>query len=219
MAGRLGGFTTADVAWVPQHPVMVAPTVLDEIRLYLDGPRPETGLPTRRRRCRRRRHSRRRCGARAASRRPWRGAPGREAPGRTEPGGAAARGTGPRTGADRGRRHGTAARRTHRPSGPRICHRSAAPSPASGARSRCCSWRTTGRRVNSRRLVPVAPGASTAGRAAVLPARLRAGGAQAVAAATVAGCRRGTSRGSGAGRPPPGPRRPSAGSALRSLPA
>ena len=42
MSGRLGGFTTADVAWVPQHPVMVASTVLDEIRLYLgvpaDGP-------------------------------------------------------------------------------------------------------------------------------------------------------------------------------------
>ena len=35
MTGRLEGFTTADLAWVPQHPVMVAPTVLDEIRLYL----------------------------------------------------------------------------------------------------------------------------------------------------------------------------------------
>ncbi len=35
VTGRLEGFTTADVAWVPQHPVMVAPTVLDEIRLYL----------------------------------------------------------------------------------------------------------------------------------------------------------------------------------------
>ncbi|MEC5179951.1 thiol reductant ABC exporter subunit CydD [Arthrobacter sp. CG_A4] len=33
--GRLEGFTTADLAWVPQHPVMVAPTVLDELRLYL----------------------------------------------------------------------------------------------------------------------------------------------------------------------------------------
>lgn len=35
ITGRLEGFTTADLAWVPQHPVMVAPTVLDEIRLYL----------------------------------------------------------------------------------------------------------------------------------------------------------------------------------------
>ncbi len=38
VSGRLAGFTTADVAWVPQHPVMVAPTVLDEIRLYLGAP-------------------------------------------------------------------------------------------------------------------------------------------------------------------------------------
>ena len=35
VTGRLEGFTTADIAWVPQHPVMVAPTVLEEIRLYL----------------------------------------------------------------------------------------------------------------------------------------------------------------------------------------
>lgn len=35
VAGRLEGFTRADLAWVPQHPVMAAPTVLDEIRLYL----------------------------------------------------------------------------------------------------------------------------------------------------------------------------------------
>ncbi|MGO4193373.1 thiol reductant ABC exporter subunit CydD [Arthrobacter sp. YAF17] len=35
VTGRLEGFTTADIAWVPQHPVMVAPTVLDEVRLYL----------------------------------------------------------------------------------------------------------------------------------------------------------------------------------------
>ncbi|MEC5192467.1 MULTISPECIES: thiol reductant ABC exporter subunit CydD [unclassified Arthrobacter] len=35
VTGRLGGFTTADLAWVPQHPVMVAPTVLAEVRLYL----------------------------------------------------------------------------------------------------------------------------------------------------------------------------------------
>jgi ATP-binding cassette subfamily C protein CydCD len=38
VSGRLGGFTTADVAWVPQHPVMVAPTVLEEILLYLGVP-------------------------------------------------------------------------------------------------------------------------------------------------------------------------------------
>ncbi|MCB5292242.1 thiol reductant ABC exporter subunit CydD [Arthrobacter sp. SO3] len=35
VTGRLEGFTTADVAWVPQHPVMVAATVLEEVRLYL----------------------------------------------------------------------------------------------------------------------------------------------------------------------------------------
>lgn len=35
VTGRLEGFTTADIAWVPQHPVMVAPTVLEEVRLYL----------------------------------------------------------------------------------------------------------------------------------------------------------------------------------------
>jgi ATP-binding cassette subfamily C protein CydCD len=38
VSGRLGGFTTAEVAWVPQHPVMLASTVLDEIRLYLGVP-------------------------------------------------------------------------------------------------------------------------------------------------------------------------------------
>jgi len=38
VSGRIGGFTTAEVAWVPQHPVMVASTVLDEIRLYLGVP-------------------------------------------------------------------------------------------------------------------------------------------------------------------------------------
>ncbi|MEO3932893.1 thiol reductant ABC exporter subunit CydD [Micrococcaceae bacterium Sec7.4] len=35
VTGRLEGFTTADLAWVPQHPVMVAPTVLEEVVLYL----------------------------------------------------------------------------------------------------------------------------------------------------------------------------------------
>ena len=38
VSGHIGGFTTANVAWVPQHPVMVASTVLDEIRLYLGVP-------------------------------------------------------------------------------------------------------------------------------------------------------------------------------------
>ncbi len=35
VAGRLAGFTRADLAWVPQHPVMVEPTVLAEVMLYL----------------------------------------------------------------------------------------------------------------------------------------------------------------------------------------
>ena len=45
VAGRIGGFTTAELAWVPQHPVMVASTVLDEVRLYLGVPvfGPDTG--------------------------------------------------------------------------------------------------------------------------------------------------------------------------------
>ncbi|AOT04176.1 thiol reductant ABC exporter subunit CydD [Arthrobacter sp. U41] len=43
VTGRLEGFTTADVAWVPQHPVMVAPTVLEEVRLYLGAAEPDSG--------------------------------------------------------------------------------------------------------------------------------------------------------------------------------
>lgn len=35
VTGRLEGFATADLAWVPQHPVMVEPTVLAEVLLYL----------------------------------------------------------------------------------------------------------------------------------------------------------------------------------------
>ncbi|MFJ5698832.1 thiol reductant ABC exporter subunit CydD [Arthrobacter sp. NPDC093139] len=35
VAGTLGGFAPAAVAWVPQHPVMVADTVREEILLYL----------------------------------------------------------------------------------------------------------------------------------------------------------------------------------------
>lgn len=33
--GRISGFDRANVAWVPQHPVMVAPTVRAEVKLYL----------------------------------------------------------------------------------------------------------------------------------------------------------------------------------------
>ncbi|WP_309105562.1 thiol reductant ABC exporter subunit CydD [Arthrobacter sp.] len=33
--GEIAGFDRAGVAWVPQHPVMVAPTVQDEVELYL----------------------------------------------------------------------------------------------------------------------------------------------------------------------------------------
>lgn len=35
IGGTVSGFTTADLAWVPQHPVMVEPTVLAEVLLYL----------------------------------------------------------------------------------------------------------------------------------------------------------------------------------------
>ncbi|MCU1547169.1 MAG: transporter [Arthrobacter sp.] len=38
VTGQLGGYTRAELAWVPQHPVMVAGTVLDELRLYLGRP-------------------------------------------------------------------------------------------------------------------------------------------------------------------------------------
>lgn len=35
VSGVVGGFAAGDVAWVPQHPVMVAETVQDEVLLYL----------------------------------------------------------------------------------------------------------------------------------------------------------------------------------------
>ena len=37
VTGQLAGFERGSVAWVPQHPVMVQPTVLDEVLLYLAG--------------------------------------------------------------------------------------------------------------------------------------------------------------------------------------
>jgi ATP-binding cassette subfamily C protein CydCD len=37
VTGRLSGFDRGTVAWVPQHPVMVQSTVLDEVLLYLAG--------------------------------------------------------------------------------------------------------------------------------------------------------------------------------------
>ncbi|KRE78757.1 thiol reductant ABC exporter subunit CydD [Arthrobacter sp. Soil763] len=43
ISGRVEGYTAADLAWVPQHPVMVRPTVLAEVLLYLgvpEGPTP-----------------------------------------------------------------------------------------------------------------------------------------------------------------------------------
>lgn len=39
ISGRLAGFDRDSVAWVPQHPVMVQATVLDEVALYLGGGR------------------------------------------------------------------------------------------------------------------------------------------------------------------------------------
>ncbi|WP_445154603.1 thiol reductant ABC exporter subunit CydD [Arthrobacter sp. Hor0625] len=38
ITGRVEGYTAADLAWVPQHPVMVQPTVLAEVLLYLGAP-------------------------------------------------------------------------------------------------------------------------------------------------------------------------------------
>ncbi|MBT2521704.1 thiol reductant ABC exporter subunit CydD [Arthrobacter sp. ISL-28] len=40
VAGTVSGFSPADVAWVPQHPVMVADTVREEILLYLTAGAP-----------------------------------------------------------------------------------------------------------------------------------------------------------------------------------
>ncbi|MBT2537677.1 thiol reductant ABC exporter subunit CydD [Arthrobacter sp. ISL-69] len=37
VSGRIAGFAPSDVAWVPQHPVMVETSVLAEVRLYLEG--------------------------------------------------------------------------------------------------------------------------------------------------------------------------------------
>lgn len=48
VTGQLGGFERGSVAWVPQHPVMVQPTVLDEVLLYLAGgagPAGQAGAP------------------------------------------------------------------------------------------------------------------------------------------------------------------------------
>jgi ATP-binding cassette subfamily C protein CydCD len=41
--GRISGFSPADVAWVPQHPVMVEASVLAEVTLYLAGGAAGTG--------------------------------------------------------------------------------------------------------------------------------------------------------------------------------
>ena len=48
VTGRMDGFSRDSVAWVPQHPVMVQPTVLDEVLLYLAGgagPADQAGAP------------------------------------------------------------------------------------------------------------------------------------------------------------------------------
>ncbi|QHK18847.1 thiol reductant ABC exporter subunit CydD [Pseudarthrobacter psychrotolerans] len=43
VSGRLSGLERGTIAWVPQHPVMVADSVLDEVLLYLSGGmRPDT---------------------------------------------------------------------------------------------------------------------------------------------------------------------------------
>ncbi|MBT2555789.1 thiol reductant ABC exporter subunit CydD [Arthrobacter sp. ISL-5] len=46
VSGEVGGFAAGDVAWVPQHPVMVAETVQDEILLYLTANGPAANGPT-----------------------------------------------------------------------------------------------------------------------------------------------------------------------------
>ncbi|XAS69024.1 thiol reductant ABC exporter subunit CydD [Micrococcaceae bacterium Sec5.7] len=41
--GEISGFSRAGVAWVPQHPVMVAQTVMEEVKLYLAPDSPDRG--------------------------------------------------------------------------------------------------------------------------------------------------------------------------------
>ena len=43
VSGRIDGFARTDIAWVPQHPVMVESSVLAEVRLYLAGAGNATG--------------------------------------------------------------------------------------------------------------------------------------------------------------------------------
>ena len=105
VAGTLGGFAPAGVAWVPQHPVMVADTVREEILLYLAAGAPQD-----------RRHLEEGVAGVPGSGR--RSPPGREAPGRTEPRGAAPRRPCPGTCPHRGGSHRAAAGRTHRAPGP-----------------------------------------------------------------------------------------------------
>ncbi|WP_457971814.1 thiol reductant ABC exporter subunit CydD [Arthrobacter sp. D1-17] len=45
VTGALQGFASGDVAWVPQHPVMVADSVRDEVLLYLTADAAGTGSP------------------------------------------------------------------------------------------------------------------------------------------------------------------------------
>lgn len=45
VSGEVGGLAAGDVAWVPQHPVMLAETVQDEILLYLTANAPAANGP------------------------------------------------------------------------------------------------------------------------------------------------------------------------------
>lgn len=45
VSGTVGGFAAGDVAWVPQHPVMVADTVREEVLLYLTAGTATAGKP------------------------------------------------------------------------------------------------------------------------------------------------------------------------------
>jgi ATP-binding cassette subfamily C protein CydCD len=45
VSGTVGGFAAGDVAWVPQHPVMVADTVREEVLLYLTAGTARAGKP------------------------------------------------------------------------------------------------------------------------------------------------------------------------------
>ena len=111
VSGTVEGFAAGDVAWVPQHPVMVADTVRGEVLLYLTAGT-ATASTAATSAAAARRSTRQGSAALPGGRRC--GPSGGQASGRTEPGRTAPRGPCPRPGPHRGGRHGIAPGRAHR---------------------------------------------------------------------------------------------------------